>query len=116
MMTPTARSLKKLRDEGWSVCVVEKWIPQMRRRVDAFRFGDLLACKVGSSGAMLVQTTSGTNASARIKKIRTIAEAGIWLAAGNAIQVHGWSKCGPRGKRKTWQCRTFVVTKENLIC
>jgi hypothetical protein len=43
-MSPTARSLKKLRKEGWTASVVEKWIPQVKRRRDCFGF-DVLACK-----------------------------------------------------------------------
>lgn len=101
-MTPTKRSLDHLRALGWTCCVVEKWIPQVRQRKDAFGFGDILAVRVGSPGATLVQTTTASNMSARIAKIRETAEAGIWLAAGNRILVHGWAKRGPRGGRKVW--------------
>lgn len=109
-MTPTQRSLAKLRQDGYTVCVVEKWIPMIHQRKDAFGFGDLLAVKVGENGATLVQTTSGSNFSARMEKIRGIAEAAIWLAAGNRIAVHGWRKTGPRGKRKRWECREEYFT------
>lgn len=108
-MTPTQRSLKKLRSDGFTVCIVEKWIPQIRQRKDAFGFGDLLSCKVGIIGATLIQTTSGSNAAARLAKIRTLPEAGIWLAAGNRIVVHAWRKTGARGKRKLWDCREIEV-------
>jgi hypothetical protein len=116
-MTPTQRSLAKLRAEGYSACVVEKWVPNSPAGFkgplitrDAWNFGDILAVKVGIAGATLVQTTSGSNVSARIAKIRSIAEAGIWLAAGNSIVAHGWRKVGPRGKRKVWECREVPVT------
>ena len=112
--TPTQRSLAMLRAHGWTVCVVEKWIPQIKQRKDAFGFGDLLACKVGVPGATLVQTTTASNMSARIHKIKGIAEAGIWLAAGNSIVVHGWSKRGDKGKRKTWDCRIYVETATSV--
>lgn len=115
-MTPTQRSLAKLRADGWTVCVVEKWIPATPAgykgrilRSDAFGFGDLLAAKVGVPGSTLVQTTSGSNVAARIAKIKGIAEAGIWMAAGNRIEVHGWRKVGERGKRKLWECRVEVL-------
>jgi hypothetical protein len=107
--SPLQRSLKKLRSEGWLVCNVEKWIAQIKQRKDAFGFGDLLAVKVGVPGALLVQTTSGSNSASREAKVRASAEAGIWLAAGNRIEVHGWSKRGGVGKRKLWQCRCIDV-------
>lgn len=115
-MTPTQRSLKLLRERGYIVDVIEKWIPctpkgfkgPIKRR-DAWNFGDLLAAKIGVQGATLVQTTSGSNVSARLAKIKSIAEAGIWLASGNRIVCHGWAKRGERGKRKTWTCREVEV-------
>lgn len=112
-MSPTQRSLAYLRASGWTVCVVEKWIAQIRQRKDAFGFGDLLAVKVGSPGATLVQTTSGSNMAARVAKIRDTAAAGIWLAAGNAIVVHGWRKVTRNG-RKVWEVREHAMqgTKE----
>lgn len=108
-MTPTQRSLAYLRKGGWTVCVVEKWIAQIRQRKDAFGFGDLLACRIGTPGATLVQTTSVSNASARVKKIRQTAEAGIWIASGNQIVVHAWGKRGARGKRKAWTCVVIPI-------
>lgn len=104
-MSPTQRSLAHLRSLGYSACVVEKWVAQIKQRKDAFGFGDILAVKVGEPGALLVQATSGSNVAARIAKIKSIPEAGIWLAAGNRIVVMGFSKKGPRGKRKVWSVR-----------
>lgn len=115
-MSPTARSMAELRKGGYSCCVVEKWVPASPKGFkgpiitrDAWNFGDILAARVGESGALLVQTTSGPNVSARLAKIRSIAEAGIWLAAGNRIVIHGWSKRGPKGATKHWTCRTIEV-------
>jgi hypothetical protein len=120
-MTPTKRSLDFLRKDGFSVWVVEKWVPAtpcgFKGRLitrDVWNFGDILAVRIGQPGATLVQTTSGSNVSARLDKIRTIAEAGIWLASGNRIEVHGWRKTGPRGMRKVWTCRKIEVSKETL--
>lgn len=114
MSSPTQRTLLKLRKEGWTVCTVERYIAAIRQRKDAFGFGDLLCFRVGQPGATLVQTTSGSNFAARLTKIRTIAEAGMWLEAGNRILLHGWAKQGERGKRKTYVCRELEITKEIL--
>lgn len=113
-MTPTQRSLAMLRADGYFVAVVEKWNPHVKIRQDLFGFGDLLAFK--GDTILLVQTTSGSNVSARIQKILENPVAAAWLTPNRRIHVHGWRKCGERGKRKTWQCRiedmTFTETKE----
>jgi len=114
--SPTQRSLKKLRDDGYIVAVVEKWVPSGPAGFkgpiitrDVWNFGDILACKVGQIGATLVQTTSGTHVAERLEKMRSIAEVGIWIAAGNRVVVHGWRKVGDVGKRKVWECREVNV-------
>jgi hypothetical protein len=108
-MSPTQRSLAELRKDGWSACIVEKYVAPIRQRIDAFHFGDILAVKVGIPGATLIQTTTASHAANRLDKIRSIAEAGIWLAAGNRIVIHGWAKRGPRGKHKVWTCSITEV-------
>src|SRR5690348_6720891 len=97
--SPTSRSLGKLRGEGYIAWVVEKWVPNgplgYKGSIitkDVWNFGDILASKIGEIGATLVQTTTSENVSKRIAKIKEIPEAGIWLAAGNRIVVHGWSR------------------------
>lgn len=116
MSSPTARSLEKLRKDGFIAAVVEKWVPcgpqGYKGKIitrDVWNFGDILACKVGQIGATLVQTTTAGNMNARIDKIKSIAESGIWLAAGNRIVVHGWSKKGKAGARKLWECRVVEI-------
>lgn len=116
MSTPTKRSMDKWRAKGFIVAVVEKWVPNgplgykgpiITR--DVWNFGDILAVRSSQVGAVLVQSTSGTNVSARIKKILETAEAGIWLAAGNRIFVDGWRKMGKKDERKLWECREIEI-------
>lgn len=116
---PVERSLKHLRDHGWTCAVVERWKPvfdkktkQMRPygvRVDAFGFGDILACRStdqpGEQEITLVQATDGTNFAKHKVKILTTDEFRTWKYAGGTVRLHGWSKQGPRGKRKLWQLR-----------
>lgn len=83
-------------------------------RKDAMGFADLLAVKVGIIGATLVQVTTGDNHSKRLEKIRSSAEAGIWLAAGNRICLMSFSKKGKAGKRKLWQSREEWIEAGDL--
>ena len=117
MSSPTTRTLKLLRDQGWTCHIVEKYIkfPGMAfgRRIDAYGFGDVLACREGKrdcTGALiaqiaLVQTCSsaGGDFAERRAKIMASKEAGIWMRSGGIILLIGWAKRGARGKRKTWQ-------------
>lgn len=110
-MSPTQRSLAKLRADGYTCQVVEHWNPHVRRRQDLFGFADIVAIKPSVRGVLFVQTTSASGSS-RVAKLRGIAAVGIALAAGNAVVVHGWAKRGPRGQRKVWTCREVVFSPE----
>lgn len=120
-MNPTARSIAKLKADGYCVATVERWIPTTPAgyrgpllRKDAFGFADLLLVKVGVIGATLVQVTTGDNHSKRLDKIKASAEAAIWLAAGNRILLTSWSKKGKAGKRKLWEARDLWIDAETL--
>ena len=109
MSSPTQRSLALLRKDGWTVCIVEKWVPQARKTIDAFGFGDCLACRPGDR-ISLIQTTSASNIMARYHKILSLPEAEVWLRSGGLIFVHGWAKRGGFGKRKLWSCTVKEIT------
>ena len=121
--SPTQRSLAFLRKSGFTACIVEKFLParggmKFPRRIDAFGFGDLLACR-GNTGhvsfrdgpnslpsqIVLVQTTTAVHMADHRAKILAIPEFYKWKEAGGLVLLHGWSKKGPRGKRKLWQVR-----------
>ena len=102
MTSPTQRSMKAMRDLGFVAVVVERWNPDARVRNDLFGMFDILAMRQGS--IVGVQTTSGANFSSRIHKIRENPLHLVWLSFGK-IEVHGWEKKGPRGKRKVWEVR-----------
>jgi hypothetical protein len=105
---PAARSLKHLRDEGWPlVQVVEQWIPQARKRRDLYGFCDILAVHP-RWGHLYVQATSGSNVSARLKKIRECEAVGIVLEEGSKVTIHGWRKVKRNG-RKVWRPRILDV-------
>ena len=107
--SPTQRSLKLLRGEGYVCQIVEHFNMFAHVRVDLFGFIDIVAMKVGEQGLLGVQTTSSSNSAARVTKIKGIPEHKLWLSTGNRIEVHGWSKKGKAGKRKLWQVSTTSV-------
>ena len=106
--SPTQRSLKLLRDDGWTCAITEHWNQFAHIRQDLFGFCDIL-CMSPTRGFMAVQTTSATNFSARVNKINAEPRAAIFRASGGKIVVHGWAKTGPRGKAKHWTCRVIAI-------
>ena len=89
--SPTALTLRHLRNEGWPLVeVTERWNPHARIRQDLFGFVDVIA--VGPEGTLAVQTTSATNVSSRIRKIADHEHVAAVREAGWSIRVHGWAK------------------------
>ena len=101
-MSPTARTLAHLRNDGWRCQVVERFCHFSKRRIDLFGVIDVLAIKPGE-GTLGVQATSGANTAARVSKAIESDGLRAWLEAGNAFQVFGWRKLTRGKKRPTWE-------------
>ena len=111
--SPTQRTLAALRKEGWHGGVVEKWIPQTRRRSDFLGGIDIIGVKPGRT--IGIQCTSASNVSARVKKLIELPGMRAWLEAGNWLEVWGWAKRGKAGKRKLWTRTIYEITLDELI-
>jgi hypothetical protein len=96
-LSPTQLSLKHMRDRGYYSEVVERYNFFTKRKNDFAGFIDLLCL---SDGVLGVQTTSYSNISARINKIKEHENYPIVVASGIKIEVHGWHKVKNR-----WQVR-----------
>jgi hypothetical protein len=120
-VSPTQRSLKLLRDNGYTVAITEKNVRIPDKTVpggwrifkqDLFGFCDLLAVHPNYSGCLFVQTTAGlgSHRTERMAKIEQAEATPIILGAGNRIEFHGWRKKGPRGGVKRWEVARFYAT------
>jgi len=102
-----------MRDLGFHCEVVERWNPHVRVRKDLFGIADILA--VGHGLTIMVQTTSGSNLAARVKKIIAMRTFGlVWLGvSGHRIEVHGWAKHkmrrGGKAYRYKLNCREITI-------
>ena len=103
-MTPTQRTLKKLRDDGYLAAVVERWNGHAGIRQDLFGVVDVIGLRDGET--LAVQATSGSNVAARVKKIADSEATPMIRAAGWRIVVQGWRK-GANGR---WVCREVDVS------
>lgn len=100
-MSPTQRTLKHLREAGYTAEVVERWNPHARVRHDLFNIIDVLG--VSDTEVCAVQTTSAGNMKARINKI---AESDILprlLKLEWRVIVHGWRK----NSKGRWELKEF---------
>lgn len=111
MSSPTVRSLKLLRDEGWVCGVVECYNSFTKRRHDYLGVIDII-CVPGpeqdfitpKDHALAVQTTSYSNVSSRVRKIQESEAYPAMLAAQWKIEVHGWHK-----RKGRWQVRRVYL-------
>ena len=102
-MSPTARTLKVLRDSGWTAQVVERFCPFSKRRKDLFGCIDIVALIKGR--IVGVQACAGGSHAARRTKSQAEPLLQNWLQAGGLFVVWSWAKQGPAGKAKRWTFR-----------
>lgn len=98
---PTQRTLEWLRERGYVTAIVERWNQYARVRQDLFNAIDILALGPGPDGStelLAIQTTSGSNVSARVAKILALPAMRLWVESGNRLVVHGWTK-----KARPWK-------------
>src|SRR5262249_19626176 len=94
-------TLKLLRGMGHLCQVVEKWIPQTKRRLDLFDCIDIVSLDVDVPGCLGLQVTSGSNHSTRRAKALASPKARAWVQAGNRLVILSWSKKA----NKRWEPR-----------
>lgn len=87
-MTPSQRTIKHLKDQGYMVANVETYNAFTRRKHDLWGCIDILA--IGNGETLAVQVTSKSNMSARIKKIEDSEALPEMLRSGWRVIVHGW--------------------------
>lgn len=117
-MTPTARTLKQLRDEGWTAQVVERRIPFNHTTIDFLGCIDVLAVRP-DRGILGVQCTADNGGHVANRVAKSLAEPRLttWLASGGKFEVWGWGKRGGVGARKLWTLRRqgIVLSHGELV-
>ncbi len=103
MTGPVARSLAWYRKHGWFAFSVSRYVPQAKRTIDFAGFVDIIAYSPVLARIVACQSTTTAHQAARVTKILALESASAWWKAGGDIQVHGWARKGPKGKRKLWQ-------------
>ena len=90
MSRETPKALKRLRDDGYLVNIVEKTIPRTYIKQDLYGFIDLLAIR--ENEILGIQVTSYSNFAARRTKIQNHENLAAVLASGIIVEVWGFKK------------------------
>lgn len=117
-MTPTERSLKLLRDAGFTVQKVERWQSFFGRntggghaalgrgglRIDLFGCIDLIAIHP-EHGICGIQCGAKSGHSGHRKKILSEPRARMWIASGGRLVLHSWGKIKGATKRLHYEAK-----------
>jgi len=112
--SPTQRSLKRLREDGYIAQVVERWNSFAHIRQDLFGWIDIVAVHPERPGVLGVQTTTAANAMARLEKAQGNPALLAWLKGGSPLAIHGWAKRGPRGQPKVWTVKVIDLNVDMI--
>lgn len=107
-VTTGGRTLERLRRDGWDAGSVERFFGGFSH--DLFNCIDIIA--MNDDETLGVQCTTTQNQAARITKILQEPLMERWVRGGRRLQVWGWAKRGPRGKRKLWDVTVTEITAD----
>ena len=109
MSSPTSRTLKMMRDEGWTSQVVERWNPHARRRIDLFSVIDVIG--INEHETIGIQATTLSGRSSRLNKILECEEALLWQVGKNrSLELWCWRKLKNR-----WRCHRTQFGVDNTL-
>lgn len=106
-MSPTERTLKLLRKQGYLAAVVEKWNKFARCRQDLFGIGDILAVHEWKP-IRLIQVTDMAHNAEHVKKLMSLDNTRI-VQASMSIEVWAWRKL-----KSGWEPRVTEITVKQL--
>lgn len=119
-LTPTQRTLAYYREQGMTIGMVERWIPNKGHpgggfRQDLFNIIDAIALLPGQ--VIGIQST-GSDFSGHLKKLteEKAPETRLWLESGAVLLLIGWRKVKAKrgGKLMVWQPRIQEITIDML--
>jgi hypothetical protein len=105
--SPTSRTLKALRSDGYQAGVCEKWNAHCRIRQDLFGFADVAAIKSDVVGTLFIQACAACDQSKRMRKLLAVPSVRVALESANRVEVWGWRKSA---KTNRWVVNRLVVT------
>jgi len=110
-MSPVQRTLKYLRDHGYTAEKTEHFNFYAKKRQDLFGFIDVLA--VNDEHLLALQVSDGAHHAGHTSAIKALPVA-RQLVFHMDVEIWSWSKRGRRGKRKLWALRRESLTAKLL--
>jgi hypothetical protein len=110
MRSPTALTLKFLRDCGHVAEVVERFNHHVQRKHDFAGFADVLAFRPSEPGVLAIQATTRAHVKDRLGRIRKLPSLSTWLNSANRAEVWGWYKT-PAGR---WEVERVSIRPDDL--
>jgi hypothetical protein len=127
-VSPTQRTLKALKEEGYRCGIVERFVGPLNIRVDLFHIIDIIAIRPGEvlsmdsgevrPGEIVGVQSCGSAYSEHYRKLtEEHADASRdWIAAGGRLELWGWRKVKVKrgGKAMVWAPRRAEITYNDL--
>jgi len=112
-MTPTARTLRYLRQNKTRACIAEYCQRHSFHTHDLFNFIDVVALDTSRRQIIGIQVTTSSNYSARKRKILGACrkDALDWLECGGVIEIWGWRQLAGQEK---WTPRIGELTVDDF--
>ena len=115
-LSPTQRTLKFLRTQGYIAGIVERFVSipgTFGKRIDLFNFIDIIAIKPDEIWGI---QSCGQTFAEHNRKILENEIAPEWLEAGGKLQLIGWRKLKVKrgGKAMKWEPKTKIYVLEDF--
>ena len=109
-MTPTMRTNEWLRERGYLIGPVERWIPRANIRSDYLGIIDIIGVRLGETIGV---QSCGEDFSKPDAKILASDNSLRWIQAGNVLMLIAWRKLKVKrgGKAMKWEPRIKYYTE-----
>ena len=127
-MSPTSRTLKVIRDDGWMAGIVERFITAGKNRAfgnrsDLFGIFDIIAVQNNLPfpypGTLGIQVFSTAWREHEEKMVENGDAVRTWIKAGNGIELWGWRKLklkrGGKAFRWTPKIKRVLLAEDDSI-
>lgn len=125
-MTPTQRTLKALREQGYTCAIVERFLGYagtFGKRQDMFGIIDIVALapdvilpQIKLRGCIIGVQSCGQSFAKHDKTILESPNSVLWIACGGKLQLWSWRKVKKKrgGKQMVWQPRIKNYSLEDF--
>jgi len=118
-MSPTSRTLKELREQGYKAGIVERWLRyagQFGKRQDLFGIIDIIAI---TSDRIIGVQACGSSFAEHFRKLteEKNQESYDWLVCpSRSLEIWAWRKVKKQrgGKAMIWKPRIYQITLQDL--